>query len=328
MLTPLEMNTQGRFMGQCLSNSSLTGLRIIIGQTASGKSAIASRIARHSDYEIISVDSMKIYRGMDIGTSKPNAEQRKKIRYHLIDIIEPYEEYNVAKFVSDCDRAIADIIKRGKKPLLVCGTPLYLKALLYGIFADSGSDSQLRAEMEKTASEKGLAFLYEQLMKVDPAKADKIHANDRKRIIRALEVYKITGKPISTLQTHFKKTELRYPVTMVGLKWKSEELYQRINERVERMFKHGLVEEVKGLINSGKGLGKQSGDAIGYKEIVRHLNGEITLEAAKEEVKKGTRYLARKQMTWFRRFPDIKWIECKLGDDTDRIYKVMTESLE
>ena len=237
-------------------------LRIIVGQTASGKNTLAFRIARQSDYEIISVDSMKIYRGMDIGTSKQNAEQRKKIRYHLIDIIESYEEYNVAKFVSDCDRTIVDIIKRGKKPLLVCGTPLYLKAVLYGIFSGSGTDSKVRAELEKISSEQGLVFLYEQLIKVDPAKAGKIHPNDRKRIIRALEV-------------------------------------------------------------------------IGYKEVVRHLNGEITLEAAKEEVKKGTRYLARKQMTWFRKFPDIKWIEClhadrrgNPGDDADRIYKVMIESLE
>jgi len=296
-------------------------LRILIGQTASDKNALASRIASQNDYEIISVDSMKIYRGMDIGTSKPNAEQRKKIKYHLIDILEPYEEYNVARFVKDCDETIADIIRRGKKPLLVCGTPLYLKALLYGIFSDSGSDAQVRAELEKTAEKKGLAFLYEQLIKIDPAKADKIHANDRKRIIRALEVYQLTGKTISSLQTHFGKSELRYPVIIVGLKWKPEELYQRINARVERMFKSGLVEEVKGLINSAQGLGKQAGEAIGYKEVIRHLNGEITLNEAKEEVEKGTRYLARKQMTWFRRFLDIKWIECNSGDDTDRIYK-------
>ncbi|MBI5779992.1 MAG: tRNA (adenosine(37)-N6)-dimethylallyltransferase MiaA [Planctomycetes bacterium] len=302
-------------------------LRIIIGQTASGKSALASRIANQGDYEIISADSMKIYRGMDIGTSKPFSEQQKKLRYHLIDIVEPHEEYNVAKFVRDCDKAIADINKRDRKPLLVCGTPMYLKAWLYGIFSGSGTDSVIRAELEKAASEKGLAFLYEQLIKVDPAKADKIHANDRKRIIRALEVYRLTGKTISSLQTHFSKTELRYSVKMVGLKWKPEELYLRIDERVERMFNAGLVEEVKGLINSGKGLGKQAGEAIGYKEVIRHLNGEITLEVAKEEVKKGTRYLARKQMTWFRRFPDIKWIECKPGDDTERSYKIITEAL-
>lgn len=323
-------------------------LRIIIGQTASGKSALASRIASQSDYEIISIDSMKIYRGMDIGTSKPkrspegtsevpsnDGTQQQGVKYHLIDIVEPYEEYNVAKFVSDCDRAIADITKRGKKPLLVCGTPMYLKALLYGIFSDSGTDSGIRAELEKTALEKGLPFLYEQLIKIDPNKAGKIHANDRKRIIRALEVYRLTGKTISSLQTHFGKTELRYPATMVGLKWQPEELYKRINERVERMFKAGLVEEVKGLGNSDKGLSRQAHEAIGYKEVIRHLNGQITLEAAKEEVKKGTRYLARKQMTWFRRFPDIKWIEClpagrhgKSGDDTDRVYKAIIEFLK
>jgi len=313
-------------------------LKILIGQTASGKSALSSRIASHGDYEIISVDSMKIYRGMDIGTSKPSSEQRQRIKYHLIDIVNPWDMYNVAQFVSDCDRAIADIIKRGKKPLLICGTPLYLKALLYGIFSGSGSDSQVRAELERIASEKGIPFLYEQLIKIDPDKAGKIHPsparsgwvypNDRKRIIRALEVYQLTGKPISSLQTHFSKNELRYPVTMVGLKWEPKELYIRINERVDRMFAAGLVEEVKGLVDSGKGFSRQARAAIGYKEVIRHLNGEIRLEAAKEEVKKGTRYLARKQMTWFRRFPDIKWIECRTGDDAERMYQSMTEALD
>ncbi|MEW6026186.1 MAG: tRNA (adenosine(37)-N6)-dimethylallyltransferase MiaA [Planctomycetota bacterium] len=324
-------------MEQHFPNSSLTGLRIIIGQTASGKNALAFQIASRNDYEIISVDSMKIYRGMDIGTSKAKRSPsgtsevpsndgtcQKEVKYHLIDIVNPWESYNVAQFVSDCDKAIADIAERGRKPLLVCGTPLYLKALLYGIFGDLGSNSEIRAELESIAYEKGLSSLYEQLVKVDPDKAAKIHSNDRKRIIRALEVYRLTGQPISALQTHFGSSELRYPVRMAGLRWKSEDLYKRIDERVERMFQSGLVEEVRGL----KDLGKQAREAIGYKEVIEYLNGKITLDEAKEQVKKGTRYLARKQMTWFRRFPGIKWIDCRPGDTADKMYKPAIKALE
>lgn len=314
-------------MEQRLPDSSLTRLRVIIGQTASGKNAVASLIASRNNYEIISVDSMKIYRGMDIGTSKAPAEQRKKVRYHLIDIADPDESYNAARFVADCERAIADISGRGLSPLLVCGTPLYLKVLLYGIFSGSGSDANIRSELEKLADDKGLDSLYQRLIKVDPAKADKIHANDRKRIIRALEVHQLTGRSISSLQTHFSRGVLRYPVTMAGLQWKPEELYQRINTRVERMFDSGLVDEVKWLVNSERGLSRQSQEAIGYKEVIMHLNGKITLDEAKEAVKKGTRYLARKQMTWFRKFPDIKWIECLPGSDTGHIIRAVAEAL-
>ncbi|MFH0888970.1 MAG: tRNA (adenosine(37)-N6)-dimethylallyltransferase MiaA [Planctomycetota bacterium] len=296
-----------------MNPASKSSINIIIGQTASSKNALASHLAGLIDAEIISVDSMKIYRNMDIGTSKPSVEQRKKTRYHLIDIVNPWESYNVAEFVKDCDSAIADIIKRGKKPLLVCGTPLYLKALLYGIFSGLSSSPELRAELEKTASEKGLDFLYEQLRKIDPVRvsgADKIHPNDKKRIIRAIEVYTISGKPISSFQTHFDKEELRYQTTMVGLKRASEDLYQRIDARVERMFQQGLVDEVKGLVDSPNVLSRQAECAVGYKELIKYLKGEIKLEEAKDEVKKNTRHLAKRQMTWFRRFPQIEWIEC------------------
>lgn len=311
-------------------------LRILVGQTASGKNAVAFHLAGLIDAEIISVDSMKIYRGMDIGTSKPSLEQRKKPRYHLIDIVNPWESYNVAEFVKDCDSAIADIIKRGKKPLLVCGTPLYLKALLYGIFSGLSSSPELRAELEKTASEKGLDSLYEQLKKIDPARVsgtDRIHPNDKKRIIRAIEVYTLSGKPISSLQTHFNKNELRYQATIVGLKRTSEDLYQRINERVEKMFRQGLVDEVKRLVDSPHplrgehqgsspvrdGLSRQTECAVGYKEVIKYLNEELTLEQTKELIKKNTRHLAKRQMTWFRRFPEINWIECPPDAITDQI---------
>lgn len=310
-----------------MNPASKSSINIIIGQTASNKNALAFHLAGLIDAEIISVDSMKIYRNMDIGTSKPSAEQRKKTRYHLIDIVNPWESYNVAEFVKDCDSAIADIIKRGKKPLLVCGTPLYLKALLYGIFSGLSSSPELRAELEKTASEKGLDFLYEQLRKIDPVRvsgADKIHPNDKKRIIRAIEVYTISGKPISSFQTHFDKEELRYQTTMVGLKRVPEDLYQRIDARVERMFQQGLVDEVKGLVDSPNVLSRQAECAVGYKELIKYLKGEIKLEEAKDEVKKNTRHLAKRQMTWFRRFPQIEWIECPPDATTNQICDKVT----
>lgn len=310
-----------------MNPASKSSINIIVGQTASGKNTLAFHLAGLIDAEIISVDSMKIYRGMDIGTSKPSIEQRKKPRYHLIDIVNPWESYNVAEFVKDCDSAIADIIKRGKKPLLVCGTPLYLKALLYGIFSGLSSSPELRAELEKTASEKGLDFLYEQLRKIDPARvsgADKIHPNDKKRIIRAIEVYTLSGKPISSFQTHFDKNELRYKVIMVGLKRNTEDLYLRINDRVEEMFHQGLVDEVKQLVGSPNGLSRQTAQAVGYKEVIKYLTcpageGGITLEEAKDEVKKNTRHLAKRQMTWFRRFAEINWIECLPDVTTNQI---------
>lgn len=285
-------------------------IKILIGQTASGKKEIALHLAQHLNAEIISVDSMKIYRGMDIGTAKPGISERRQTRFHLIDIIEPSENYNVAKFVQSCDEAISEVVSRKKEPLLVVGTPMYLKALLYGIFSDLGSDSNVRNELEKVINEKGLGHLHNKLKAIDPLKAAKIHPNDKKRIIRALEVYAISGQPISSLQIHFTKEKLRYDTVMVGLRWKSEDLYQRIDERVERMFSAGLVDEVKRLTGSGKGLSPQAQQAVGYKEVIQYLNNELILAQAKEQIKNNTHHLARRQMTWFRRLPEVHWIEC------------------
>ncbi|MDI6733602.1 MAG: tRNA (adenosine(37)-N6)-dimethylallyltransferase MiaA [Planctomycetota bacterium] len=303
-------------------------LRILIGQTASGKNALSFRIATLHNLEIVSVDSMKIYRGMDTGTAKPPLNQREKIKYHLIDVVEPHQSYNVAEFVKDADNAIADITGRNKSPLLVCGTPLYLKALLWGIFSGLGSSVEVRAGLEKTADERGVSFLHNNLLKIDPLKAEKIHPNDRKRIIRALEVHSLSGKPISSLQTHFNSDKLRYNVIMVGLKRDRNVLYKLIDERVERMFQEWLVDEVKGLINSNTGLSRQAEQAVGYKEVVRYLRGEITLEQTKELVKKNTRHLARKQMTWFRKFPNIKWVEISPSASMEEIYREVANYLE
>jgi len=280
-------------------------LFIIVGATASGKKSVAQAIVEKLNAEIISLDSMKVYRGMDIGTAKPNSGEIKKYKYQLIDIVEPSTTYNVAQFIKDCESAIENIRKRSYQPLLVVGTPLYLRSLLYGIFEGPSADASIRERLEKLAQDKGIPFLYERLREVDPAKADKIHSNDLRRIIRALEVYELTGQPISDFQTHFcdgtPKLPPRYPAILVGLKWEREVLYQRIDQRVEQMFENRLVEEVEPLWKNNL-LCRQTLQAIAYQEIIQYLEGKITLSDAKELIKKRTHHLARKQMTWFRSF--------------------------
>ena len=285
-------------------------LFVIIGQTATGKNAVARLITPSLQSEIISVDSMKIYRGLDIGTAKPSSSEQKKNHYHFIDIRSPSESYNVANFVEDCDRVVENIDRRKKRPLLVVGTPLYLKRLFKGIFEVNPVDAKLRRELESLADEKGSAFLYERLKKSDPVRAAQLHPNDRRRIIRALEVQTLTGQPMSRLQTQDSESERRYPTKIVGLRREREDLYQRIDQRVERMFDSGLVSEVKTVLAQDS-FGKQAAQAVGYKEVIQHLNGELSLVEAKELVKRNTRRLARRQMTWFRSFPDIHWVDLK-----------------
>ncbi|MBI4712119.1 MAG: tRNA (adenosine(37)-N6)-dimethylallyltransferase MiaA [Planctomycetes bacterium] len=291
---------------------------ILLGPTASGKSSVAFNLAQELNAEIISIDSMKIYRGMDIGTAKPSVEQRQQVRYHLIDIVNPWEPYNTSMFLKDCDDAIAGIKSRGKIPLLVAGTPLYLKVVLHGMFSGPGSDESVRKSLESVAAEKGSDYLHRELQAVDPVKAGQLHPNDAKRIIRALEVYTITGKPISSLQTQFNKQSLRYDAKVTGLRRAKTDLHNRINVRVDQMFAKGLVKEVAKLVDSKDGLSREAAQAVGYKEVISHLKGEITLDAAKELVKTNTHQLAKHQMTWFTERSlgvPIKWVDIK-GDDS------------
>ena len=329
-------------------------LYIILGPTCSGKNALARHIAPELNAEIISVDSMKIYRGMDIGTAKPkrsperasgvpsnDGTNQQKITYHLIDIIEPNEPYNAARFLQDCETAIAKIIRKGKSadssgapqglplrganrskiPLLAVGTPMYLKVLLYGMFAGPSQDSQLRQELEELARTKGAEYLHNRLKSIDPIKAGQLHPNDLKRIIRAIEVHQLTGQPISSMQTHFKKAALRCPVKIIGLEHNRAELYERINNRVDRMFKNGLVNEVKGLLKKYSALSLQAEQAVGYKEVIAHLSGKMALTETIDTVKKNSRHFARRQISWFHKFPDVKWITVAKTDTTETLAK-------
>jgi tRNA dimethylallyltransferase len=282
---------------------------VLLGPTASGKTEVSLELAQRHPVEIVSVDSMQVYRGMDIGTAKPTPEQMERVPHHMIDVVEPEERFNAARFRRMALEALEGVRQRGRRPLLLCGTPFYLKALLWGLFEGPGADEEIRARLRQEAEEHGSAHLHRRLAQVDPESAERIDPNDMKRIERALEVYELTGRPISERQDQFEGAPQISHVS-VGLKREREELYERICRRVERMMEEGLVEEVRSL--RGR-LGPQAGQAVGYKEIVSYLEDEISLEEATRLIKRNTRHLAKSQISWFGRFPIHRWIEISGG---------------
>jgi tRNA dimethylallyltransferase len=282
---------------------------LVLGVTASGKGRLGFELARTLDGEIVSIDSMKVYRRMDIGTAKPSPEARQQIRHHLIDVVEPSESFSVGVFLDMAQAAIDDIRQRDKAVIAVGGTALYIKALLYGLFEGPGSDEQIRAELRAQAAREGISRLHEALRQIDPEAADRISANDAKRIIRALEVYRLTGKPISSFQKQFDAERPRHDWTIIGLRREKAVESRRINARVKKMIDLGLVDEVRSLLAEEKPLSQQAGGAIGYAEIIDHLAGRTSLEDAVEEIKKNTRRLAKGQRTWFKTFRQVNWLD-------------------
>jgi tRNA dimethylallyltransferase len=282
---------------------------LVLGVTASGKGRAGFDLARELDGEIVSVDSMKVYRRMDIGTAKPSQEAREQVRYHMIDIVEPSESFSVGLFLDKANAAIEDIRSRGKAVIAVGGTALYIKALLYGLFEGPGGDEQVRAELRARAAVEGLASLHRELAQIDPAAADRINVNDAKRIIRALEVYQLTGKAISSFQKQFEAERPVLDWTLIGLRRERPVESRRINARVKKMIDLGLVEEVKSLLAEDKPLSQQARCAIGYAEIIGHLEGRMSLDDAVELIKKNTRHLAKGQRTWFKTFRPMHWID-------------------
>jgi tRNA dimethylallyltransferase len=282
----------------------MTGpLLAIIGPTASGKSALAMAVARGCGAEILGVDSMQIYRDMDIGTAKPTAQQRLEIKHHLIDVARPDELFSAARFVEQADAVIAKL----KFPLVATGgTPLYFKALFDGLFAGPSADEAVRMRLRSLSG----AELHERLKRVDAAAAARIHVGDHKRLIRALEVYELTGKPISTLQSQWESHQPpRHPAVWIGLSWDREELNRRINLRVKEMIAGGWVEEVRSLLAKYPALSKTAAEATGYAELIEHVKGGTELDEAAERIKIATRQLARRQMKWFRRFKPVHWLD-------------------
>lgn len=282
-------------------------LVIVLGPTAVGKSATAIALARHFDGEIINCDSMQVYRGFDIGTDKVPHERRGGIPHHLLDIAEATTQFTAADFLRHAVETIHAILRRKKIPFVVGGTGLYIKALLDGLFPEGEKNPEIRKTLEKQAEEKGLESLWEKLIKVDPAYASKIGPRDRVRIIRALEVSMTTGKPISD---HFAETRPPledFHIIKIGLQLERENLYRRIEERVDRMFERGIIQEVACLLEKGVPEEAPPFRALGYKHVLRHLRGELSRAEAISLTKKDTRHYAKRQMTWFRKIEGIRW---------------------
>ena len=291
-------------------------LRILTGQTASGKSAVAVCLARLTHAEIISADSMKVYRGLDIGTGKPGRAIRETVAFHLVDVVEPAEPFSLGRYLEEARAALAQIRSRARVALFVGGTPLYLRGLLYGIFDGPPADWTLRAELVQKAKECGVDVLHEELRKLDPASAARLHPRDLVRVVRALEVARATGRPISVLQRQYPPArkagepapEPAAPCRMVALRRGEADLKDRIRRRVDRMFAAGLLEETRRVLESG-GFSRSTGKAIGYREALAHLEGALSLEEAVERVKRSTWRLARKQRAWLKSFPAVRWLD-------------------
>jgi len=289
----------------------------LVGPTASGKSSVGVCLAELIYAEIISLDSMQLRRGMDVGTAKPSAEDRARVPHHMIDILDPCESFSVARYVKLACEAVSDIAARGRVPLFVGGTALYLKALTSGMFEGPSADWKLRSRLRRVAAEKGSPFLHDRLRGIDPAAAEKIHPNDLRRIIRALEVFEKTGSPISQLQQQWQNEGDDGP-PIFGIERDRDDLYDRIDRRVDRMMSEGFLEEVRRL--SERGPGREASQALGYKEMLAHLRGEIAdLDEAVELIKRNTRRFAKRQLTWFRAFPQIIWIHAGPHDRPEKI---------
>jgi tRNA dimethylallyltransferase len=301
-------------------------VNLLIGCTASGKSRVGMELARRLGGEIVSIDSMKIYRRMDIGTAKPSAEVRREIPHHLIDIVEPSESFSLGRYVELADRAIRDIVARGRVVLAVGGTMLYVRGLTAGVFEGPSADRAFRAGLRARAIALGTAELHAELARVDPQTASRIHPNDLRRIERALEVYTLTGKPISQLQTQWDAERSPYDCRIVALRWPREQASRRINARVRRMIETGLIEEVRGLLDEPVGISDQASQAVGYAEIIAHLRGELPLEDAIERIKINTRRLAKHQRTWMRRMHDVRWIDVAEGDAPESVADRVAEA--
>lgn len=287
-------------------------LIFLVGPTAVGKTGISIELAGLINGEIISCDSMQVYKGMDIGTSKPAKDLVTRIPHHMIDIIGPSDEFSVAQFRRMAVKAIEDIITRGKTPLVVGGSGLYVKVLIDGIFDAPSTDREFRTRLKQEADEFGAGILYKRLEDVDKETASSIHPNDLRRILRALEVYEKAKAPISYLRTNTVGLSDKYEVKIFGLNMERQALYKKIEERVDLMFKEGLVEEARGLMRQKLSL--TASQALGYKEIFAFLKGEYDIEEAKRLVKRDTRRYAKRQRTWFRRDKRIEWIMVDDGE--------------
>lgn len=284
-------------------------LIILTGPTAVGKTKLSIALAKAVNGEIISADSMQVYRHMDIGSAKIKQEEMQGVAHYLIDVLDPEEEFHVVKFQEMAKQAMEEIYAKGKIPILAGGTGFYIQAVVKDIdFSKETEKSPVREELEKLAEEKGCEYLHERLQQVDPKSAEKIHANNVKRVIRALEYFELTGKPISLHNEEEAAKESPYNVAYFVLNDVRERLYERIDARVDAMLQEGLVEEVSGLAKKGYTKDMVSMQGLGYKEILSYLDGSYTLDEAVYILKRDTRHFAKRQLTWFKREKDVIWV--------------------
>ncbi len=287
----------------------------VTGATASGKTLVALELARLLDAEIISLDSMAVYRGMDVGTAKPTPAQRDEVLHHLIDIVDPIENFSVSRYRDLALETIREIRGRRRQVVFAGGTALYLKALLRGIFDGPPADPRFRDEIERELRSVGLEPLYQRLEQVDPVTASWVHPNDKRRIIRALEVYSTTGQPISHLQNQFETALSPDQCKVFTLRHRRDVLHRRIESRVRSMFDSGLVDEVAGLLERWGQLGLTASQAVGYQEVIAHLRQGVSLDETKERTLFRTRQFARHQETWFRNLPECRMIDLATSED-------------
>jgi tRNA dimethylallyltransferase len=284
-------------------------LVVICGPTASGKTALALELSRQLDLEVVSADSRQVYRGLDIGTAKATAEERGMVPHHLLDVVNPDETFSVADFIRLAAVAVDQIHGRGKLPVVVGGTGLYIKGLTEGLLAAPGGDREIRDDLLALEKGEGEGTLYRRLAEVDPALAEKLSPGDLLRIVRGLEVYAISGRRLSEFQQEHGFADSPYETIKIALAPVREDLYQRINSRVEQMFAEGLLEEVRHLLERGYAPDLKSMQTIGYRESILHIQGRLTRDEAVALIQRDTRHYAKRQLTWFRRDKSIIWVD-------------------
>ena len=294
-----------------------SAITIIVGPTCAGKSELALSLAMKYQMEIVSADSLQVYRHLDIGTAKSSPEEQRKVKHHLIDVVAPDEEFSAVQYMEMARETIDSLLRQNRPVLVVGGTGLYIKALTKGIFRGPAADEKLRREIKEEAKQRGNEYLYQRLKEIDPESATRIHPNDTYRIMRALEVYEITQKPMSSFQTDHAFRESPYRSVKIGIERARKELYRKIEERVDWMIKNGLIEEVKGLLERGYNPHLKPLQSLGYRQVIGYLNGAYDLNEVVRLIKRDTKRYAKRQLTWFKADPELEWF--KLPEDVDKI---------
>ena len=303
-------------------------LIILAGPTASGKTSVSIDLAKRIGGEIISADSMQVYKYMDVGTAKISVEEMQGVKHHLIDVLDPKEDFNIVKFQNMVKCSIEEIVKNGHIPILVGGTGFYIQSIIYDIdFNTEDDNSSVRKKLEEEYDTLGADFMYEKLKKIDSVSAKTIHKNNKKRIIRAIEFFLINNEPISSHNEVQRKKNSPYDYRFFVLNPPRDILYERINKRVDIMVENGLVDEVKKLREMGLSMENISMQGIGYKEIIEYLNGEVSLESAIENIKQNTRHMAKRQVTWFKREKDVIYVDPFSFESNEKIVDYMIEKI-